>query len=253
MAYLEPNENRQYPPPTSPWIMAMVWSDLLFMHWRVDAAALRPYLPPGLEIQEWDGSAWIGVVPFRMSGVRARLTPPLPRLSAFPELNVRTYVSAGGRPGVWFFSLDASRHAAVVAARRVYHLPYMDARMASARAGEWVAYRSHRSGPFNTLVHGPTLTTVAEFVGRYRPHGSTFRAKPGSLESFLTDRYCLYSWSGARLYRGEIHHEPWPLRAAAADIERNTMTGPLGITLGGEPLLHFAERLDVVGWWPVRA
>src|SRR6266508_3536850 len=121
--------HRPWPLPQRPWIMRMQWHDLLFMHWPVNRDALRRYIPPRLEIDTFDGSAWIGVVPFRMSGVVPRLLPPVPYLSAFPELNVRTYVSAEGKPGVWFFSLDAGNPIAVEAARDVFHLPYYNAQM----------------------------------------------------------------------------------------------------------------------------
>ena len=121
--------HRPWPTPRQPWILGMRWHDLLFMHWPVKSEALRPYIPPALAIESFDGTAWIGVVPFRMSAVVPRLIPPVPYLSAFPELNVRTYVSAEGKPGVWFFSLDAGNPIAVEAARDTFHLNYYNARM----------------------------------------------------------------------------------------------------------------------------
>src|SRR5881394_3715955 len=138
--------------------MFMRWHDLLFAHWPVEAARLREFVPPGLAIETFDGAAWLGVVPFRMSHVRARCLPPVPGLSAFPELNVRTYVRAEGDgcPGVWFFSLDAASRAAVRAARAVFGLAYMDARMSCRREGESVAYESRRAGPRAGLSYGET-------------------------------------------------------------------------------------------------
>jgi hypothetical protein len=219
----------------------MTWHDLLFVHWPFEAATLRPLVPAALELDLHEGQAWLGVVPFRMTGVRARWTPALPWFSAFPELNVRTYVRAGGKPGVWFFSLDAANPVAVRGARWCFHLPYFDARMRCERSGEDVHYssvRTHRGAP------------GAAFVARYRPAGALARAQPGSIDHWLTARYCLYAVGRAgRLFRGDIHHLPWPLEAAEAEVEVNTMASPLGVNLpAGAPLLHFARRLDVVAW-----
>jgi hypothetical protein len=198
---------------------------------------MRGLIPPGLDIDTFDGDAWLGVVPFRMSGVRPRFTPPLPGLHAFAELNLRTYVVCEGKPGVWFFSLDAASRIAVRAARAFFHLPYFDARMSSRREGA-VVYRSeriHRGAP------------QAFFAASYRGTG---RPASGELERWLTERYCLYAVSRAgRLFRGEIHHRPWRLESAEAEVERLDMTRILGFDLPRQkPLLHFAERLDVVAW-----
>jgi uncharacterized protein YqjF (DUF2071 family) len=236
--------------------MFMRWHDLLFAHWRVDAARLREFVPPGLEIETFDGAAWLGVVPFRMSAIRHRWLPPIPGLSAFPELNVRTYVRPAGdssRPGVWFFSLDAASRVAVRVARATFGLAYMDARMTCRGDGEAVVYESRRTGPWASLAFGGARTKEAEFVGGYAPVGQAFVAAPGSLESLLTDRFCLYAWRRGGLWRGEIDHPPWPLQRAQAKIERNTMAAAIGLSaddLRGEPLLHFARRLDVVAWRP---
>jgi uncharacterized protein YqjF (DUF2071 family) len=251
---------RSYPPPERPWSVRMVWHDLLFMHWPVDAHRLREFIPPGLEIEAFDGSAWLGVVPFTMSGVRHRVLPPIPGTAAFPELNVRTYVRAPGpdgmpRPGVWFFSLDAANVPAVLGARAMFHLPYMNAAMHVRRVAGAVEYASRRTGPFNTMVWGETRTREARFRGRYRGAGGVVGSPQGSAEHFLTDRFCLYSASASgRVYRAEIHHEPWPLQAAEASVEINTMAAPLGIDpsqlAAGAPLLHYAPRMEVLAWSP---
>lgn len=219
----------------------MVWEDLLFAHWPVAAEVLRPLLPAGLELDLYNGEAWLGVVPFRMCETRLRGLPPLPGTATFPELNVRTYVTAQGRPGVWFFSLDAASRLAVRAARRFFHLPYYDARMATRAAGKRILYSSQRTH------RGAAFT---EFHAEYAPASEVIRAMPGSLEHWLTERYCLYSADAhGRLWRGEIHHPPWPLQIAEADIRRNTMAEPLGIDLGHPPAcVHFARRLEVVAW-----
>jgi uncharacterized protein YqjF (DUF2071 family) len=223
----------------------MQWHDLLFMHWPVSSDALRQYIPPRLAIDTFEGSAWIGIVPFRMRGVVPRLVPALPYLSAFPEINVRTYVSADGKPGVWFFSLDAGNPIAVEAARDAFHLPYYNARMICHPAGERVQYssiRTHRNA------------APATFRGYYKPTGPAFLSTPGTLESWLTERYCLYAANQrGTLWRGEIHHQQWPLQLAEAAIEHNHMTEQIRLSLPDtKPLLHFARRLDVIAWLPQR-
>jgi uncharacterized protein YqjF (DUF2071 family) len=180
-------------------------------------------------------------VPFHMTGVRPRYVPSLPSISAFPELNVRTYVTAEGKPGVWFFSLDAANPLAVQVARSVFHLPYYHARMSSRRTGDVVSYsstRTHRSA------------SAAVFGGQFQPTGPIFHARPATIEHWLTERYCLYAANRrGHVWRGDIHHQPWPLQPAEAALECNTMTRQIGLTLPDtKPLLHFAGYLDVVAW-----
>ena len=256
-----PTAHRPWSPPRRPWVMHMTWLDLLFAHWPVDPANLRPLVPPSLDIDTFDGVAWIGIVPFRMTGIRPRFCPPVPRLSAFAELNVRTYVTHGGKPGVWFLSLDAERRLAVTAARRVYHLNYQFARIScESNADGAVNYRSTR-GPITTggNVWTPDLDQTAatnnspgspaSFIARYRPVAEPFAAHVGTLEHFLTERYCLYAADRrGTIYRGDIDHHPWPLCRAEANIELNTMTDPLGIALTGPPHLLFAHRIATHIW-----
>lgn len=241
---LDHTRHRPWPLPSSPWIMTQSWHDLLFAHWPVDAARLRPHIPADLQIDTFGGHAWLGIVPFSMGGVRLRWAPPLPGLSAFPELNVRTYVTAQDKPGVWFFSLDAASALAVAAARLWFHLPYFRARMRCREVDSRIEYesqRTHRGAP------------SAVFEARYRAVGQRFEASRGSLEHFLTERYCLYSAVAGRIYRGEIHHPPWLLQAAEAQLTRNSMAEAAGLTLPAElPLLHFARRQDMVAWAPYR-
>jgi uncharacterized protein YqjF (DUF2071 family) len=233
--------------------MSQSWHDLLFAHWPIDAANLRPLIPAALDIDNFQGEAWIGVVPFRMSGVRLRATPALPTLSAFPELNVRTYVTHNGKPGVWFFSLDAANAIAVSIARAWFHLPYFNARMRCENRNGWIEYTSERT-------HRDAAK--AELCMRYRPTGEIFHPQPGTLEHFLTERYCLYAANASGdVSRGEIQHAPWPLQQAAAEFRENTMTNfwecgapepPLTIhpRHPNAPLLHFSRRQDVVVWHP---
>ncbi len=219
----------------------MRWRDLLFAHWTADSAVLRGLIPEGLELDLYNGSAYVGIVPFRMEGVTPRGVPASPILNAFPELNLRTYVKAGGKPGVWFFSLDAGQRLAVRVARRFFHLPYFDAKFEISNVGSGVEYsavRVHKRSP------------NAAFVAEYRPSGAVYFSAMGTLESWLTERYCLYAVdSEGQLYRGEIDHEPWPLHEAAADVQVNTLGDWLGIEMKGEPTtLHFVKSLDVRAW-----
>lgn len=233
--------HRPWPAPQQPWMMRQVWHDLMFMHWPVPVEQLRPLIPLSLHIDTYEGQAWIGVVPFRMSGIRPRFLPAVPWLSAFPELNVRTYVTAEDKPGVWFFSLEAANPVAVAVARRWYLLPYFHARMSCIQVGTAIHYESHR-------IHHRAPS--AAFIGQYHPTSEVFQAKKESLEYWLTERYCLYTADARHtLYRGEIDHPPWPLQMAEATICENTMTLPFGIQLSDtSPLLHFARRQDVRVW-----
>jgi len=181
-------------------------------------------------------------VPFHMRGVMRRPLPDLPWISAFPELNLRLYVEAEGKPGVWFLSLDAGNPLAVWAARRFFHLPYFHARMQISGLPERAAYHAFRlSAPRGV-----------EFAAEYAPCSEPYRAAPGTLEHWLTERYCLYATGPrGRLVRAEVHHAPWPLQRAEARIERNDLLAPHGLAVSGPPaLLHFSRRLDVVVWPP---
>jgi uncharacterized protein YqjF (DUF2071 family) len=221
--------------------MAQTWTDLLFAHWSVAPEALEGIVPPELPLDTFDGRAWVGVTPFAVRNLRVRLTFPVPFLSAFPEINVRTYVTVSDKPGIYFFSLDAGSSFAVASARRLYRLPYFRARMSLEHAGPQVSYSSER-----TAVEAPA---PASFRARYRPIGETFQARPGTLEYWLTERYCLYTLEDERrVLRGEIHHPPWPLQAAEADLQTNTMGAELGLALDSDPLLHYARRQDVLFW-----
>jgi uncharacterized protein len=228
--------------PKGQWIMAQKWEDLLFAHWPVAAAKMRALVPSELELDCFEGQSWIGIVPFRMSGVRLRGMPAVPGLSAFPELNVRTYVEGDGKPGVWFFSLDAANRVVVEVARAWFHLPYFAAQMeCSANAGE-IVYGSHRT---DRRGNGERFEAI------YAPQSDSYRAQRGTLEYFLTERYCLYAQRhDGTILRSEIHHAPWELQKARASVSVNTMAQGLGLRLEGEPLLYFSKFQDVVVWRP---
>lgn len=231
----------------------MSWHELLFAHWplpvaEVEAAAARACggcVPDGLEIDTFEQRAWVGVVPFRMSRVGLRWQPSWLGPHRFPELNVRTYVRMRGNPGVFFFSLDAQSRLAVRAARAWFSLRYFDARFDVSRTRTQLDYRctrNHRGAP------------PAELAVSYAPDGDVFHAAPGSVESWLTDRYRLFAVDRRRrVWVGEIQHASWPLQPARAEITSNSYAAAAGLQLTGAPaLLHYAHELDVVAWGPRR-
>lgn len=221
--------------------MEQRWHDLLFMHWPIRPSEVERLIPAPLRVSTFHGVAWVGVVPFRMSGIRLRGTPALPRVSAFSELNVRTYVTLDGKPGIWFFSLDAANALAVRAAHRWFHLPYFRAQMSCRQLGEGIEYTS-------TRTHAGAAGE-AEFSASYEPVGEPFTAVPTSLDYFLTERYCLYAARREAIFRGEIDHPPWLLQKAHAEIRKNTMAAASGIALPNEPpILHFARAQEVKIW-----
>lgn len=236
--------HRPWPLPLGRWTWRQRWIDLLFAHWPVPASELQPLVPASLRVQEFDGVSWVGLVPFRMEGVMRRPLPDLAGISAFPEMNLRLYVESEGKPGVWFISLDAAHRLAVWAARRFFHLPYYQAAMSVRAEGGRILYQSERRGA------GPRVALRAD----YAPVAPVELARPGSLEHFLAERYCLYTTTpGGALLRCDIHHAPWPLQRATAEFHENLVAGPQGIVLKGPPaLLHFSRGLDVV-IWPIRA
>jgi uncharacterized protein YqjF (DUF2071 family) len=192
--------------------MFQSWRELLFAHWPLPAEQIRPLVPQPLALDEFDGRGWIGITPFLLTDLRARGLPAIPGVSEFPELNLRTYVSFRGKPGIFFFSLDAASGTAVVAARAFYRLPYHRAEMTIAHREGWIEYLSRRS------------EGDAEFVARYRALGEPFQPTPGTLEYFLTERYALYTvLRNGDVLRGEIHHSPWSLQNAEAHIAKNTL------------------------------
>lgn len=233
--------DRQWPAPDKSWLMRMKWHDLLFLHWPVPVESLKALIPEKLQVDIFEGQAWIGIVPFRMSGVAPRFCPNVPFMSAFPELNVRTYVTLDGKPGVWFFSLDATNPIAVRGARRWFHLKYMDAKIRLTTKDNWFQYKSVR-----THKHEPEAVLNLE----YRPIGEPFSAKPGELAHWLTARYCLYAANpGGDIFRGEIDHSPWQLQDAQAIIHHNSMLNGLNMELpASPPVLHFARQTSVIAW-----
>lgn len=233
--------DRTWDLPKQPWIMRMTWSELLFAHWAIEPSIVAALLPKGLELDTRDGRAWVGVVPFLMSDVAPRCCPAIPKLSRFLELNVRTYVTRAGKPGVWFFSLDAENPIAVRVARATFNLPYMDASMSLHKDDtgriDYRSRRTHRGQP------------PCEFDASYSPVGDCFYAQPGSLEHWLTARYCLYSADrNGRVFRGEIDHDPWELSQANWSVSKNSMGSPWQFNFDGQPHLLFARSIAVRAW-----
>lgn len=234
---LEQASHRSWPIPKTPWFLFMRWHDVLFLHWPVRPEILRPFVPRALELDTFDGWCWLGIVPFRMSGVRPRYFP-IPM--AFPELNVRTYVKTPRKTGVWFFSLDAANWLAVRAARWL-GMPYYDARMRVESAGESIEYES---------VRNQKKSAEAEFTGSYGPTGPSYLATPETMDHWLTERYCLFSaLKRDRVVFGEIHHPQWHLQAGAVELRRSTMLQATGMKIpNGKPLCHFSRLQEVVAW-----
>jgi uncharacterized protein len=235
--------HRPYPMPDRPWIMRQSCQDLLFAHWPITATVMRSLVPRELPLDTFEGQAWLGIVPFYMSNVTMRGVPPLPWISEFPELNVRTYVTLDDKPGVYFFSLDAANPVAVGVARLLAGLPYYTADMNVDTDENVIRYSSRRR----------TAAAPAELVGSYHASGHPVYPSRGSLEYWLTERYCVYTVNDGDVYRLDIHHLPWPLQPAEATFTVNTMTRPIALELpDARPFTHFARRQDMVAWAPVK-
>jgi len=225
------------------------WAHLLFVHWQASPEALARLLPAGLDLDTFEGHAFVGLVPFTVTGTRPRWTPALPFFSRFHEVNLRTYVHRGGRdPGVWFFSLDAGSLLAVQGARAWYRLPYRLARirleLGSGGTGQEVSCEARRVWP------GPLPAACSM---RYGPAGAMAPAVPGTLEHFLIERYVLYGASRGRLYRARVHHPRYPVQAATVDGLEETFSRAAGVSLMGPALPSlYAREVEVEVFPPVR-
>ena len=246
--------HRPWPLPPRPWRLRQRWNDLLFAHWPVSPPEIQRLLPPGLELDTFDGHAWVGVIPFWMDNVVTRSvadrTFAIPTTRTFPELNLRTYVrsSLTGRAGVYFFSLDCASPLAVLGARTIFHLPYFPAKMTRITTGSTVTYTSHRQLTRHPVRYEATYAPLREASNTPRS-GARPALGRSCLESFLTERYCLFTHSRNRILVGEIHHHPWPLEPAVAEIRLNEIPAAHGITLPGTPpILHFSRQLEVILW-----
>jgi len=241
--------HRPFPMPDRPWTMTQRWNDLLFAHWPIPVETMAALIPAGLEVDTFDGYAWAGVVPFWMDRIRARVPGTehrsVPFARGFPELNLRTYVRSKrtGRAGVFFFALEAASPIAVAGARTLFHLPYFLANMSRTTATDGtVRYKSRR------LLTSATVGFQAAYRGLGRPAGA-LTSQPGSIEHFLTERYCLFTTHRGKMLVGNIHHKPWPLEPAEAEIRTNDLPRAHGLTLPNmPPVLHFSKSLEVCVW-----
>lgn len=234
--------HRPFPlPQNRNWVMAQSWHRLLFAHYRVSADVIRPMIPPQLEIDTYDGEAWISIVPFLMNHVHLRGLPAFPTTGRFPELNVRTYVKHGDKAGVWFFSLDASSFLAVWTARLSFNLPYYHADMSLSDSGAEIIFNSYRKHPD---------ANPATFEISYHPTAPVQEYDPASLDRWLSDRYALFAANArGEVFIGHINHLPWQLQPAEADILTNTMAEAVNIPLLDDtPLLHYVHHIDVIAW-----
>ena len=217
--------------------MRQRWAELGFLHWPIPVAAVRDLVPRALTIDTHEGQAYVGLIPFTVTGARPTLMPPLPWVSDFHEVNVRTYVHRdGAEPGVWFFSLDAANPVVVAAARALFLLPYHHARMEMDVDAGGIDFRSTRAG-----------NDAAACALRYEPLGTAAPAAVGTLEHFLAERYILYTASEGRLWQAQVHHEPYPLQPARVPSLRETLVAAAGIARpdGPPPLVHFAREVNV--------
>lgn len=238
---IEQTSHRPWPLPDQPWLMTQTWHDVLFAHWPVPPEVIRPLVPRDFALDLYGGQAWVGLVPFDMSNVTVRPLPPVPYLSSFAEVNVRTYVTVGNKPGVYFFSLDAERAMAAAAARHLLHLPYHTAAITVQRDGAAVRYHSDRRG-----------ATDGSFSAWYRPTSTAIDTRTDALAHYLTERYCLYHVDHrGRPYRLQIHHPPWPLQRTEAVIACESLLAAAGIERpDARPLFHYAARQDTLFWGP---
>lgn len=223
-------DQRPYPIPERQWIMTQVWRDLLFLHWPVPTDQLRPYIPAPLELDEYKGSAWISIIPMKITNVRIRGLPLIPFMNSYLELNVRTYVTCQGKPGIYFFSLDANHPLAVLGAKLSTGLPYKQARMSYEKKGRTIRFYSRR------------LSNHAGLDVEYRPDTLLYEAARGTLDFWLLERYCLYTFRGGHLYRGDIHHDQWKITKAEVQLRHSTMDPFLHLDLYGDLIIHYSSR-----------
>lgn len=235
--------HRLWPLPKLPWVMKQTWNDLLFAHYPVKYEVLRKLVPKEFPLDTYNGVCWIGIVPFHMTDIRLRGLPPIPGTDRFPELNVRTYVTIEGKPGVYFFSLDATNQLAIKVAQKFYHLPYVHASMKVVSDEDWIEYESERT------------KGGASFLANYRPCSKPYFSEKGSMEEWLVERYCLYTLDSKGVpVRCDILHHPWLLQQAEAEIKTNTMLSGQGIIVDNDqPILHYAKKIEVRMWPLIKA
>lgn len=232
----EQTAHRPWQLPKSPWVMTQTWKKLLFAHWPIEPNLLRAKIPAPLELDTFDETAWITIVPFQMGKIRFRLIPPIPGTYPFPELNVRTYVTYQGKGGVYFFNIEADHHLAVWAAKRFAYLPYTYTNITWQERSEQIHFTCYRK-------------QKPLFEISYQPTSSANPTKMGSLDHWLMERYCLYTTYHHNLYRGEIHHRPWLVQQAKVQIIHNAVFDDYQLHVKNtDPLFHYADQLQIWAW-----
>jgi len=226
-----------------PWVLFMTWRDLLFASWRVPVEMLRPHVPPAHAIDTFDGSAWVTMVPMRVTGMHWRGVPPIQGIDTLRELNLRTYTTRNGKPGVYFLSIECPSVFNDWMAQHCFGVPYYEAQIATYSDGSSFRFAAER-----TQKDKPP----AAFFANFSPTGETFSPQPGTLEQFLVERYCLYFVKDRSIYRGDIHHDDWKLQLAETQIDVNTVPGAAGLDLPAKPdHTVFCIRTDTLIWPPV--
>ena len=241
MKILQDIAHRPWPLPSSLWNMQQKWRNLLFCHWPISPDILRPFIPSSLQLDTFNQWAWIGIIVFKMEGIYLRGMPIISVVPGFAEINVRTYVQYNGKPGIFFLSLDVGDWASLHIAKRWYHLPY--------QASD-VIFRTESPLHYCQSKRRREQSIPAEFKVKYAPNSDIFIPKQGTIDHFLTERYCLYSTDlQGNLYSGEIHHQAWPLQHAEAEISSSTLLSPFGIDITDVlPLFHFSKGVNTLFW-----
>lgn len=241
-AVIQRNASRPIPVPDRPWASYQSWDNLLMCHWPIEPAGIRSKVPAELELDLFDGQAWVGLIPMFMGEIRLRDVGGIPTEPHFAELNFRTYVRYGGRAGVYFFNVFSQALLADIGARLFFHTPYLPAAVQFDRTEDGgFHFRSHRVLAF---------PHHARFDADYRPTGEPFQAEPGSLEEFHSERYSAFArtFTGA-IVRGDLIHDPWTLQEADAEIRENTVLSSAGLDLPPQPLhVHYSKGVDTVLW-----
>ncbi|KKI92857.1 hypothetical protein WQ54_06630 [Bacillus sp. SA1-12] len=233
--------HRPFPLPSKKYIMRQTWRNLLFLHWPIPIEKLRPHIPSALQIDTFNGSAWLGIILFVIDGIFPFGVSSLSLTPRFPEINVRTYVKCNGKPGIYFMSIDVGNWASLKIAKKWYRLPYHSAEISFRKEGQTFHCQSRRKG----YEHTPIV-----FKSKYVPISGVYFPKEGTLDHWLTERYCLFSsHNGINIYCGEIHHRPWPLQKAEIELGINTLFTPYQFDLSGvNPIAHFSTGVDSLMW-----
>ncbi|PWA07930.1 DUF2071 domain-containing protein [Pueribacillus theae] len=233
-------EQRPFPLPSFPWVMTQEWEHLLMIHWPVTASLLKKQIPEQLELDTFEKTAWISYVLFQVNDAKIRSLPKIPYLHSFIELNVRTYVTYKGKPGVYFFSLDANKRPIVFAAKIGALLPYRFADIAFHQENSGFCFKTKRK-------HSDRLKD--NFESYYRSTSDPFFPSPHSLDYWLLERYCFWTTKGKWVFRGDIHHDKWKVTTAKAKIVENTMASFLPrSSFQTKPLLHYTSNKKVFAW-----